>query len=421
MKAGMLLLLSVAVLICGCQTGQVAPAPKLTDLPLDEALQRDLSQAELQRVFVHQLKVRNVDGRLHAALDILPKCVEMLSVDASYSAIAGFLTQLLKGRQYDDLQRTIDYLRNMFPNHAGLQELCTTTEIEYLLATARFDKAVTLLTTESRELSDANLARVTGRLLAKGRSKANLAAMERLCEFAVSRIQGKRRTLDAVAARWVSLAQKQNKMDVVPLRLSRLMAAGATPAVVARSYTTAGNRVLQRSDKAVLKQMMQIGQSLSSRLRNRDDRVDVARLMLDYSCILEDFGASLSLLRICYQDDLEGDEYLRMSNKVLAHKALKEGRPDEAVRRFRDFMESAKTWKSGQYDPSTGETVPVDAILGLNAKRIGDILTKAGNKKAATAAYAEAKTYYQAASSKVKDGTIWKANIEKALKELSGH
>ena len=116
------------------------------------------------------------DGRLHAALDILPKCVAKLSVDTSYSTIAAFLAQLLKGRQYDDLQRTVDYLRNMFPNHAGLQELCTTMEIEYLLATARFDKAVTLLTTESSELSDANLARVTGWLLAKGRSKAKAKA-----------------------------------------------------------------------------------------------------------------------------------------------------------------------------------------------------------------------------------------------------
>ncbi|MFC1462039.1 hypothetical protein ACFLQU_00395 [Verrucomicrobiota bacterium] len=419
MRVCTLLLLAVVALLSGCQTGEVAPPPKLTDIPLDEVLERDLSQVELQQVFANQFKVRNAEGRLHAALDILPICVDRLSADAAYKTVGSFLAQLLRARQYDDLQRTVDYVRNMFPNRAGLQELCTTTEIEYLQATRRFDKAVTLLTTESRELSDANMARVTRRLLARSRSKANLVASERLCEFVISKSQGKRRTLDAVAGRWVSLAQKQGKFDQIPLRLSRLLAAGAAPSVVSRAYTSAGNAVLQKSDKAMLRQMMQIGQSLSSRLRNRDDRNDIARLMLDYSCILEDFGASLHLLRICYQDDLEGEEYERMRNKVLAHKALKDGRLDEAVRRFRAFMESAKTWKTDQYDPSTGETVPVDAILGLNARRIGDILTKAGDKKAAAAAYVEAKTYYRAAGSKVKEGTIWKANVEKALKELS--
>jgi len=420
MKAGMLLLLAIVVFVCGCQTGQVAPPPKLIDLPLHEALGHDLSQAELQQVFAYQFRARNAEGRLHAVLDILPVCVDKMSADTAYETIATFLAQLLRARQYDDLQRTIDYLRNMFPNHTGLQELCTVTEIQYLQATGRFDKAVTLLTTESRELSDANMARVTGRLLARGASKAALPAAERLCDFVVSKTQGKRRTLDAAAAKWVWLAQKQGKLDLVPVRLARLVAEGATPEVVARAYTGAGNAVLQKSDKALLRQMMQIGQSLTSKLRDKNDRTDIARLMLDYSCIIEDFGASLHLLRICYQDDLESEEYLRMSNKVLAHKALKEGRTDEAVRRFRDFMESAKSWNTGQYDPSTGEMVPVDAILGLNAKRIGDILAKAGDKKGATAAYGEAKTYYQAAGGKVKDGTAWKTNIEKALKELSG-
>ena len=41
-------------------------------------------------------------------------------------------------------------------------------------------------------------------------------------------------------------------------------------------------------------------------------------------------------------------------------------------------------------------------------------------KKGAVAAYTEAKTYYQAAIGKVKKGTLWKANVDKALKELGG-
>lgn len=421
MKTRMFLLLPALVLfVSGCQTAQIpVPPPRLTELPLDEALARNLTPTEMQAVFSNQFATRNADGRLHAALDIMPMCVDRMSPDASYATLGAFLSQLLRARQYDDLLRTIDYVRNMFPNRVGLQELCTVNEIDHLVATRNFEKAVTLLMNQAGELSDANMAAVAGRLLAQGRAKTDTQSLEQLCEFVITKTLGKQRTLDTVAARWVALAQKQGKLELVPVRLSRLLAAGATSSVVARSYTSAGNDILQKSDKAMLQQMMQIGQSLSSNTRNKDDRIDIARLMLDYSCILEDFNASSSLLRICYQDQLDSEEYLRMSNKVLAHKALKEGRTDEAVRRFRDFMESAKTWTTDQYDPSTGETVPVNAILGLNAKRIGDILQAAGDKKGATAAYTEAKTYYQAAVDKVKDGTMWKANVEKALKELS--
>ncbi|MCK5850561.1 MAG: hypothetical protein KAH23_06560, partial [Kiritimatiellae bacterium] len=211
---------------------------------------------------------------------------------------------------------------------------------------------------------------------------------------------------------WVMLASEET--DQAPSRLSRLLAAGAKPLSVARAYTRVGSRILIGSDKELFSQMMQVGQSLLSMISDKDKRLDVARLMFDYSCIQEDYEASLDLLRTCY----EGKKIDHILNKVQAHKALKEGRSDEAVKRFRDFMDLVRTWKTKQYDQLTGESVPVSAVLGLNARRIGDILLLDGKKKEAAKAYAEAKEYYAKALGSLEKAPRWKADVEKAIKDL---
>jgi predicted negative regulator of RcsB-dependent stress response len=57
-------------------------------------------------------------------------------------------------------------------------------------------------------------------------------------------------------------------------------------------------------------------------------------------------------------------------------------------------------------------------ILGLNAKRIGDILTGAGDKAEAAKAYAEAREYYQKALKEFPDVTT--RENQKIQKQIAG-
>jgi hypothetical protein len=60
-------------------------------------------------------------------------------------------------------------------------------------------------------------------------------------------------------------------------------------------------------------------------------------------------------------------------------------------------MENINSLKMLEQDPVTGIVCSKEMCLGRQAKRIGDIWTKAGDAKAAADAYAEARGFYDKA------------------------
>ena len=415
MKRSLALLIAGVVAVTGCKTTEVESEPDITELPLHEALEREISDGEFIKVVKRQFAVRTDEGRFYSALDMLPLCVERLSSDQSYSLFSDFLGYLSAGKRYDDLARFIDYVRNMFPNSAGLQELGTSYEIIYLADMGRYDKATTVLITECWELSDANLAMVTGCLGRSADKASKYSLIDRIGEFIVTKTHGKNMALKAIARMWVKSAADQQKFDEAATRIDRLLATPVDVKTVARAYVSIGRDVISSDGHEPVNHMIKTGRSLLTKLRSKSDRELVARILLDYSCLVDDFDTSLEALKICHDNRLEDKEYVQVRNKIMAHKALKEGRKLDAVKRFRDFMEAAKEWDGKQFDPITGESVPVSAVLGLNAARIGDILASINRKEEATESYAEAREYYLAALKELKKDSEWNKKVRDAL------
>jgi hypothetical protein len=107
-----------------------------------------------------------------------------------------------------------------------------------------------------------------------------------------------------------------------------------------------------------------------------------------------------------------------MGAKVHAHLALQQGNPREAVAQFRRFMECIAGEARDQFDPVTGSRVTRDMILGLNARRIGDILKAANDPAGARKAYAEARAYYEQAKAGLAEGSEEHRQIESDLAKL---
>jgi hypothetical protein len=106
-------------------------------------------------------------------------------------------------------------------------------------------------------------------------------------------------------------------------------------------------------------------------------------------------------------------------NKVLAHKALKEGDHAQAVKRFRGFLDHVdKTWVKPEYDPSTGVRHSREMALGFNAKRIADIQQKAGDIAGAMKTYTESLTYYNQALGKTEAQPKAQTLVTTAIKEI---
>ncbi len=140
------------------------------------------------------------------------------------------------------------------------------------------------------------------------------------------------------------------------------------------------------------------------------DMADDARnrhvgILLDISFNAADYERSIALLDegLPHYDD-RWHEVMR--NKVYAHKAEDTGNTDEAVRRFRLFMEHIVADKNEEddadlIDPVSGHRVTNSMILALNARRIGNILSLADRVEEASDAYAEAADYYRQAIDEV--------------------
>jgi tetratricopeptide (TPR) repeat protein len=143
--------------------------------------------------------------------------------------------------------------------------------------------------------------------------------------------------------------------------------------------------------------MLDVGKRISKGELTEADQIRIKILMFDGAFLMDDYDAVLTAL-------LEGvperdEDWHEMAiNKVSAHKALKEGNIDEAIKRFREFMEvTDRTWKDAQVDPSTRIRHSREMIMGFNARRIGNILKEAGRAEEAGKAYREAVDYYEAA------------------------
>ena len=66
-------------------------------------------------------------------------------------------------------------------------------------------------------------------------------------------------------------------------------------------------------------------------------------------------------------------------------------------------------------NPATGRSVPVEAVLGLNAVRIGNLWQSAGKPNRAEAAYAEARAHYRAALEAVEPDSEDYVSIQREL------
>jgi len=86
-----------------------------------------------------------------------------------------------------------------------------------------------------------------------------------------------------------------------------------------------------------------------------------------------------------------------LAAKIRGHLLLQQGKPQEAVASFREFMGYIAQEQGDQIDPVKGTRVTKEMILGLNAKRIGDILAGAADKEGAVKAYQEARDDYTTA------------------------
>ena len=196
------------------------------------------------------------------------------------------------------------------------------------------------------------------------------------------------------------------------------MQMGCPNKILASYYYEYWDVVVKEGKSADLVALLKFGERLSATLPDKRDKAMLRVYAFNSCMILEDYARALQLLEEPFPNMEPPDQQIAV-NKVKAHLALQKGNKPEAVERFRAFMKTVTTWSEPEVDPVTGLIYSKEMCLGLNAKRIGDILGSMNDAQGAQAAYQEADGYYAVAQKDVRANSPESEYIKVRLAELA--
>ncbi|MEI7435665.1 MAG: hypothetical protein WCL16_02530 [bacterium] len=233
-----------------------------------------------------------------------------------------------------------------------------------------------------------------GALLGKGQADA----ADALCVWAVEQSGARPALRDAVASVWVDAAAMQAApSQATATRLAVLKSSGLGDERLLALIGSSEPRVLQENDKNAMQALLAMTIGFNFATNQRIQQAEADGVILDLSFCTEAYGSALMVLdRGVFGQDVAWHKLMR--TKVLAHQALKAGRTDEAVAKFREFMSGIEKQSDAQIDPVSQMRYTREMILGFNARRIGDILSKSGRMKEAGDAYVQSRAWFKQAA-----------------------
>lgn len=356
------------------------------------AMSEDMKTVVLQNRLTAQLAL----GRYDDALVLIETRAWPLADELVGAMCGRYIQSALSAGRADDALAVIGLLEVKGAARPGLVALAAGSRIDLALAQGRFVAAGELLFEKAVVFDDGASAGILDKIarVALGTGKSEEA--DQVVGKALSALADRPGTRSSAARWWLMRARDLGNLDLAVDRLVKLDGMGLPTSVLAAGVNTVCSLVLAPETPlpAVTRMMGFVG-GLKARVTEEMDVALLAGVQLDGGFRTEDYAGLVTVLEggVPGHDSAWHDT---MINKVKAHLALKEGRIDEAVKRFRDFMASiAAQPDQGHRDPVTEERVSKPMILGYNARRIGDILAAAKRMDDAAKAYAEAKAYYQ--------------------------
>lgn len=196
------------------------------------------------------------------------------------------------------------------------------------------------------------------------------------------------------ASEWIRVLFDGNEPDLpsFPVRLDTLMNRGVPAQQVYMIYSQHFYALI--NDPEVLKACIPVVDQLLPMLTDQALQDGLRVYQLDACFIVDDYDRALEILEkgIVKHDE---DWHKTAIVKVKAHRAQKEGRYEDAVGFYRQFMGTIKDKNIA--DPATDVVYSRSTLLGNNEKRIGDIYSEAGKADEAVQAYTAAREWYEQA------------------------
>lgn len=323
------------------------------------------------------------------------------SGDETAQTIRRVLDALFDQRKVDLASRIIAAAGKSFTTDVALRDLLLSARLRLLAEQGKWQNLQSAFPAGAKQLADADLQRLLRRVLAPATRAGQFAVSDAICLLVITNQSAKTQSFSTASRQWVENASHRAPAEI-PARLNRLLGAKLRVEILANLFAAHFYDLV--ADPAAVAEMKDLGERLAPMASDDSTRGSILTMVLDSCFLLEDFDSALRILRdgIVGYDKTWHDMAI---SKVEAHKALKENRPKDAIKHFREFMTIIGASKENEEsDPSTGVVHTREMILGRNAKRIGDIYAQqVKDPAAAKAAYAEARALYQSALEKKPD------------------
>ena len=356
------------------------------------------------------LKIR--DGKFVEALAALTDASITLSPQDTGPRAASIVDQAARMGAFE----IVDMVVVSFPN---LETRATEGRLRYHVKQGQLAEAEELLFAKLDALQEASLRRHFVSLVDAHVKRGQHAEVDRFIVALTAELPDEHRMQVAMGDTWVGSAMTQEDYGTALDRMEKLVGRGGLRSVsVARGFRDHFYIIAVREKKDELARLAALAVRLRSEATQDMAQQAFANLALDAAFMAEDYESCLATLAKGVPG-YDEEWTVAMSAKIGAHRALADGDHRAAAQGFRTFMEYLATEGDDLQDPVAGGSRPREEILGFNAARIGDLLTKVGDTDEAAAAYAEAAALYEAAAGKVDAGSEDLARIQKSIADLA--
>jgi tetratricopeptide (TPR) repeat protein len=369
-------------------------------------------------VFWFQFQAYRALGAMNSVQELLPVVFKELPEDQSTTLVSRFMDSLMAYKMYQELDTVMQFLTEKFPKQPGLADVIVMKRFWSFLNQEMLEKAADVLQVAVDTIPENQVQMALDQFLAMSVKWGKKDLATEWCKKILDKKPADS-GLFAVAARsWVKTAAEGGDAKLVLERLNALHDKHIPDPALLQLLKGTFYLLLDKGDQDTRAAAMKLCESLQASAKSDAEKETLAGMMLDGSFMMQDYERALKIVNagIPGMTDATRDTLVP---KIEAHIALVAGNKDEAIKKFRLFMDMVAKGDETVTDPVTNARVSREYILGLNASRIGEIWASKGIADQAAAVRQEARDHFEKALSKAKQGSPEYKLIQKEMTKLS--
>jgi tetratricopeptide (TPR) repeat protein len=327
---------------------------------------------------------------------------------------------LMRGKLADVARQVISVVEKNVKDSPQRRGVLLSMNVDLLLASGDRRTADMMVRNQFGTVPDESVIRNLTEVVKAHSDGGDVGAADALPGFFIEKVKDRQVVWEAAASLWIKLAARQSLVAELVRRLAALKEAGFSAPFILDQTDGVYSLLLDQGTKQDYEPLYKLYDGLYAGLNDDVTRRRLIGVLLDVGFYLQKFEEALKLVETG-MTAVEPNQRAMLVSKIKAHLALKKGQTDEAIANFREFMALIAKGPESEVDPVDNSRMTRDMILGLNARRIGDILTGAKRQPEAAKAYTEARGYYTKALAEFPDPkSLENQKIRKHLSEIPG-